>query len=108
MNNRIVLLSNENDGKGLIVRKLDEMNNGDLFQFMHEHKFARVSYLMSDTDIDQYIRDVKELSLFDIYDKELSGDEHIKVGKLINKTTEATWSVVPLEDVIYKLVRFIK
>lgn len=108
MNNRIVLLSNENDGKGLIVRKFDEMNKGDLFQFMHEHKLARASYLMMETDIDQYIKDVKELSSFDIYGAELSGDDHIKVGELINKTTEATWSVVPLENVIYKLTRFIK
>ena len=108
MNNRIVLLSNENDGKGLIVKKFDEMNKGDLFQFLHEHKLARASYLMSDTDMDQYIKDVTELSSFDIYGNELSGNDHIRVGELINKTTDATWSVVPLENVIYKLVRFIE
>ena len=108
MNNRIILMSNENDGKGLVVKKFEEMNRGDLFQFIYEHKNARAAYLMPDVNADTFISDVKELASFDIYDKELSANDHIRVGQLINKTTDSTWSVVPLENVLYKLAVFVK
>lgn len=106
--NKIVLMSNENDGKGLIVKRFEEMNQRDLFEFMCTHRQARASYLMPEADVDKYISDVKELASYDIYSKTLSGDDHIRVGELINKTTDATWSVVPLENALYKLARFIK